>query len=270
MHRLTRGAAVLLVGIGALLVGLYACQSKLVYHPWKGMDATPADAGLDYDEVRIETADGEIIHGFYVPHESARAALLFCHGNAGNVSNRVPVLSTLQRLGVSVLVFDYRGFGLSTGSPDEQGTHEDARAAYRHLVERRGALPERIVIYGKSLGGAVASRLAAEVPSAAVVLDSAFSSIEEFAVEAYPLLPVRSMLRYEYPTAANVEQLDIPLLVIHSREDGLIPFEHAERIVEAAGERARLVEARGAHNDDHLGEPAVARAFAELLERGVR
>lgn len=266
---MTRGAAVLLVGLGALLVGLYACQSKLVYHPWKGIDATPADVGLDYDDVRIETEDGETVHGFYVPHDSARATLLLCHGNAGNVSNRVPVVGTLHRLGVSVLVFDYRGFGLSTGSPDEQGTYRDARAAHRHLVERRGVSPDRIVIYGKSLGGAVASRLAAEVPNAAVVLDSAFSSIEQFAVEAYPLLPVRSMLRYEYPTAANVEQLDVPLLVIHSRNDGLIPFEHAKRIVEAGGERARLVEARGAHNDDHLREPAVARAFVELLETSV-
>ena len=142
----------------SLLVGLF--QSKLVYHPLSTIEATPTDAGLEYRDVSITTSDGVELHAWFCPAPEERGVVLFCHGNGGNISGRLGSLVILHKLGLSTLIFDYRGYGRSEGSPSEEGTYLDADAAWCHLTEEMKIGPGRIIVFGRSLGGAVAAKLA--------------------------------------------------------------------------------------------------------------
>jgi fermentation-respiration switch protein FrsA (DUF1100 family) len=204
-----------------------------------------------------------------LPKERARWGVLVCHGNAGNISHRLERARLMQqRLGASVLLFDYRGYGRSSGSPDEEGTYRDARAAYRHLVDDKGIAAERLLLFGESLGAAVAVQLALEKPAAALVLESAFTSIPDMARAAYPFLPpVGALIRTRYETLAKVPRLRVPLLVLHGERDEIVPFDQGRRVFEAAPEPKRFFAIPGAgHNDTYLsgGEP-YWRAFEDFL-----
>lgn len=239
--------------IGIVILGglLYAFQERLIFlpnTPGRELRATPADAGLAYEEVTIATTDGEQLHGWFLPAASDDApTLLHLHGNAGNIGDRLTLLQLFHELGLSVLIVDYRGYGQSTGQPSEQGTYRDAMAAWRHLVDTRGINPERILLHGQSLGGAVAAWLATEVDPAGLILDSTFSSVPTIAAEIYPWLPVRRLARIDYDTLSRLPQIDAPVLVLHSRDDDIIGFHHGQRLAEAAG--SELVALRGGHNE---------------------
>jgi uncharacterized protein len=173
-----------------------------------------------------------------------------------------------RRLGVSVQLFDYRGYGRSEGQPDEAGTYRDARAVYRHLVETRGVGPAALVVFGESLGAAVATQLALERPAAALILESPFTSIPDMARAAYPFLPpVGGLIRTRYDTVAKIPRLTLPLLVLHGDRDTIVPFAQGRRVFEAAGGPKRFHAIAGAgHNDTYLvgGEP-YWRTLAEFL-----
>ena len=246
----------LLLGILAavaiyVLVGLvlYFFQSRLMYIPYRDIVATPADIGVEYREVVLETEDGEELAGWLVEAPEARGAVLFCHGNAGNISYLLGVIDVFHRLGLSVLVFDYRGYGKSSGSPSERGTYMDAEAAWDFLVEEVGVGPEEIIVCGRSLGGSIAAHLARERDPAALFLEASFASVLEMGRRLFPIFPSRLLARYEYDTRAYVSEVDCPVLVVHSRDDGLIPFEHGRQLFAAAGEPKAFVETRGGHND---------------------
>jgi pimeloyl-ACP methyl ester carboxylesterase len=224
---------------------------------------------MRYEDVRLAAVDAEI-HGWWLPKDGARWTVLLCHGNAGNISHRLERARLLQqRVLASVLLFDYRGYGRSSGSPDEQGTYRDARAAYLHLVEQRGVPAGHLVLFGESLGAAVAAQLALERPAAALVLESAFTSIPEMARAAYPFLPpVGPLIRTRYETLAKLPRLRLPLLVLHGERDEIVPLEQGRRLFDAAPEPKRLfvIPAAG-HNDTYLagGEP-YWRALSGFLE----
>ena len=242
--------ASLLIAFGALL---FSCQSSLVYFPKKEIEGTPGDVGLEYREVYITTSDGIELHGWYVPAEGDPKdgiAALVCHGNGGNISHRLALLEMLNRLGVNALIFDYRGYGRSSGNPSEEGTYRDARAAWRYLTETLGIPPGRVVVYGRSLGGAIASHLAMESRPGALVLDSAFTSLPDAGQDIYPFLPVRLMSRFDYPTIENVTKVECPILVIHSLDDELIHIHHGEKIFAASKKPKRFVEVSGGHNEN--------------------
>jgi fermentation-respiration switch protein FrsA (DUF1100 family) len=239
-----------------LLVALmYAMQSRLVHLPnlpGRTLTATPADVGLDYRSVRIEAADGVELHGWFVPAEDARGTVLFFHGNAGNISHRLDSLRIFNDLGVNTFIIDYRGYGESAGSPSEQGLYRDAEAAYRYLTEQEGIPPERIVAFGRSLGAAVAARMAAHHRMAGLILESAFISVPELAAELYPYLPVRMLARLRYDTRAYLERTTLPVLIVHSEEDETIRYRHGLALHQAAGERAGLLTIQGDHNTGFL------------------
>ena len=196
----------------------------------------------------------------------AAPVVLFCHGNAGNISHRLESIALFHRLGLSVLIFDYRGYGDSEGKPDEQGTYRDARAAWRHLRELRGVAGDDIILFGRSLGAAVAAWLAARERPRAVILESAFTSAASLGAEHYPWLPVDLLLRHRYDTLARVSEIRAPLLVVHSRDDEIVPFHHGRALFDAAAEPKRLLEIRGGHNDGFLASGAVYRdALAAFL-----
>ncbi|TFH88515.1 alpha/beta hydrolase [Billgrantia azerbaijanica] len=256
----------------ALVVALaWAFQSRLLYLPYVGRElvGTPSDIGLDWEAVRLRTSDGLTLGAWWVPAEPARATLLFFHGNAGNISHRLASLRQFHRLGLSVLILDYRGYGNSEGRPSEAGTARDARAAWRWLVERRGFDPGEIVLFGRSLGAGVAAELAAALPAgpAAVILESPFRSVPKLGQRLYPFLPIRWLARFDYDVETQVAQLAAPLLVIHSRDDEIIPFDEGRAVFAAAREPKALLVIRGGHNTGFLdSEPEYSAGIAAFLD----
>jgi hypothetical protein len=245
-------AAVACYAVLGLVV--YLMQARMLYLPdvpGRTLDRTPADIGAYYTDVSIRTSDGVRLHGWYVPGNSDRV-LLFFHGNAGNISHRLESIRQFLQLGLSVLIIDYRGYGQSDGRTSEQGIYRDAEAAWQYLVETNATPAGRIVLFGRSLGASAAAYLAARHRPLALVVESSFTSVPDIAGEYYPWLPVRWLSRLRHPTEDFVRQVACPVLVIHSRDDEIVPFRHGEAIFAAAGEPKALLELRGTHNDAFL------------------
>ena len=252
----------LLLGYVVLVVAACAFQDRLLYLPQaREHVATPSDIGLNWESVKLRTDDGVTLDAWWVPAEQPRGSLLFFHGNAGNISHRLASIEQFHRLGLSVLIVDYRGYGQSEGRPSERGTARDARAAWRWLRETRGIEPGRIVIFGRSLGAAVAAKLARELEEkarpAALILESPFTSVPGLAQRLYPFLPTRWLTRFEYDTTAYVKKIEAPVLVIHSREDDIIPFAEGEAVHAAAPEPKRMLVIGGSHNSGFLKSESI-------------
>ncbi len=236
-----------------ILLGLmiYLFQGKMVFlanMPGRALTASPGDIGLAYENVSLTTSDDERIHGWYVPAARARGVVLFFHGNAGNISHRLDSIAIFHQLGLDTLIIDYRGYGESSGQTSEQGTYLDAQAAWDYLVVERGISPDRIIVFGRSLGGAVGAWLGSQHTPAAVIIESSFSSGADMAHRLYPFLPTRLLTRLRYPVAEYASRLECPVLVVHSRDDEIIPFAMGEAIYAAVKQRKALLELRGDHN----------------------
>ncbi|MBI9075538.1 MAG: alpha/beta hydrolase [Desulfatibacillum sp.] len=232
-----------------LVLLIPGCISKLVYHPTRDFQYTPQDIGLAFEEVFLESTRGNEIHGWYVPCQNARATVLFCHGNAGNISHRISHVKIFHDLSLSLLIFDYQGFGKSQGNPSEQATYDDARAGWDFLVKEKGALPEDIVIFGKSLGGAIAIELAAEVQPGALFVDSSFTSTYDVAKAHYGWAPRFLLRNYPYDSISRISKLQAPVCFFHSQLDDVIPYEQGVALFQAAPEPKAFVELSGSHND---------------------
>lgn len=247
--------APILVYLG-LAVALKVLQHRLVYAPTREWEATPEAFHLPYEDLTIRTADGVALSAWFIPHPQPRGTVLLCHGNAGNISHRIETAAMWRELDVSVLLVDYRGYGRSEGRPDEPGTYRDAEAAWAYLTETRNLDPGRVIIHGRSLGGAVAAHLAARHPEAAgVVIESAFASIPKMGARLYPVFPewlLRRLADHRYDTLASVREVSCPVLVVHGLEDELVPVEQGRLIYEAASEPKSIVEIAGGHNDAFL------------------
>jgi hypothetical protein len=251
-----------LVYIG-LIVLLYFVQARMLFLPSSGLVADPGAIGLAFDEVEIATADGERLHAWWVPHRNARGTLLFSHGNAGNISYRLDSLRLFHQLRLNVLIYDYRGYGRSTGSPGETGLYRDGEAVWRWLTDERGIAENRIVAFGRSMGAAIAAQLAARYSPACLITESAFTSVPDRAAEIYWWLPVRWLVRIKMDTRRFVAEADVPVLVVHSRDDEIVPFEHGQRVLASAGKRGELLEISGDHNTGFL---ASAERYVEGLD----
>jgi fermentation-respiration switch protein FrsA (DUF1100 family) len=236
------------IGYATLVVMVWAMQGCMIHIPSRNLVATPADIGLGYEDLTLTTVDDEKLHAWFVPAVEARGTLLFFHGNAGNISHSLHSLEIFHELGLDVLIIDYRGYGQSTGRPSERGLYRDADAALLYLVEERGIPRERIVVFGRSLGGAVAANLASRERVGALILESVFTSVPDIGSELYPFLPVRLLVRYRYDTPKALETVNAPVLVIHSQDDEIIPYAHGRAIYEAAPEPRRFLDIQGDHN----------------------
>ena len=244
------------VGIYVILgLLLFIFQSSLLYFPntpSRKIFATPKSIGLGYEAVTIETDDGFSLDGWFIPAKDARGVLLFFHGNAGNMSHRLESLKIFNGLRLSTLIFDYRGYGRSDGKPSEQGTYRDAVAAWRYLTEQRQIAKEKIVFFGRSLGGAVAAHLAGRHCPGALILESVFTSVPDLASQLYPIFPVRWLSRFRYEAKSSLKSVNCPVLVIHSRHDEIVPFWHGRALFDAANAPKQFIELRGGHNDGFL------------------
>lgn len=254
-----RGFLTLLVAAASfyvlLALMLFLFQEKMVFLPnipGRTLTATPKDAGFDFEDVMLETSDGLKLHGWYVPAAQTSGVVLFLHGNAGNISHRLDSIAIFHELGLDTLIIDYRGYGRSQGKPSERGTYLDAEAAWHYLVSSRGVAADRVIVFGRSLGGAVAAWLANQYTPAALIIESSFSSALDIARKLYPFMPVRLITRLEFPVSLHVSRLQCPLLVVHSRDDEIIPFTMAEAIYDSAAEPKTLLEIWGDHNNGFL------------------
>lgn len=238
-------------GLAALI---YFKQDALVFQAGmeRGFQATPANIGLRFDAVTLATDDGEKLDAWHVPAKagtSARGLVLVFHGNAGNIGHRLDYLRMFHDLGYASLILDYRGYGRSSGRPSEKGTYLDAGAAWRHATQMLGYPAAKIVLFGESMGGAVAAQLATAQRPAALVLASTFTSVPDLGAGIYPWLPVRLLARIGYDTRERLTMIASPVMVIHSRDDDIIPFAHGEQLFAAARPPKRFLEIEGSHND---------------------
>ena len=244
------------ISIYALLaLMLYLFQDRMVFLsnlPGRELTASPRDIGLVYEDVSLTTSDNERLHGWYIPAENSRGVVLFFHGNAGNISHRLDSIRIFHEIGLSTLIIDYRGYGQSTGKTNEQGTYLDAQASWDYLVNRRGISPDRIVIFGRSLGGAIGAWLGAHTTPAGVIIESCFSSGVDMARRLYPFLPAHLLTRLRYPVVDYASQLSSPVLVIHSKDDEIIPFSMGQAIYAAVSQQKEFLQLRGDHNNGFL------------------
>jgi hypothetical protein len=251
----------------ALVLLVYFVQPRLVYFPDKQLSNTPEAAGLDYTAVSIATGDGETLHGWWMPVPDAKGTVLFFHGNAGNISHRINYLTLFRRLGYNTLLFDYRGYGQSSGTPSESGTYLDAQAAWRYLTATQGIAPGRIVLFGESLGGAVAAWLAAREKPGLLVLASAFTSVPDLAAEFYPFLPVRWISRFDYNTLESLQSVSCPVFIAHSPHDEIIPFEHGQRLFQAVAGTKQFLPLDGGHNTGFIFmQPAWKKSLGAFMD----
>lgn len=223
--------------------------NALTYLPERAIAQTPALLGMDYTDLSLTTLDGEVLHAWWIPARESVGHILFAHGNAGNIGDRVPIFALLTEAGFDVLAFDYRGYGRSTGRPTEHGTYLDARAAREVLLAQPGVDPDHVLYLGKSLGGGVMLELAQHHPPAGLMLMSTFTGLRDAARSVYPFLPA-PLVPNAYPSERRIRELRAPVLIMHGDQDELLPPRHAERLYAAAREPKRLVVFPGAgHND---------------------
>ncbi len=259
-----------LLRIGILLLFIYAMlrwfEYSQIYHPSRAMDAAPGGLGRPFEDVFIPMEHGERINAWYFPATNTTSPIfLVCHGNAGNISHRIDLAALLLETGGGVLLIEYRGYGRSDGKPGEENTYRDAQAAYHWLIAK-GVAATNIIAYGESLGGGIVSELAVREALGGLILQSTYTSMTDLGAELFPWLPVRLISTIKYNTRAKLPKLRVPVLILHSRQDDLIPFHHAEQNFAAANEPKFLRELRGAHNEALVANrPALLATIREFL-----
>ena len=248
-----------------MLVG----QSGYVYYPGPPGGVTPAYFGIDFENLKLRTEDGETIAAWFVPApEDAHRGktILFSHGNGGNMDIRLDSVRSFREMGFDVLLYDYRGYGESTGKPTEAGTYKDITACWDYLVKEKGVASTNIVLFGRSLGGAVSAWLAERVEPCALVTESTFTSAPDMAAKMFPYLPARTLCRFRYDTLGRIGNVKCPVIIAHSPQDKIVPPAHGQRLFDAATEPKYFVEFPGGHN---AGGVDFDKAYQRLFLRVV-
>ena len=233
----------------AITLFLFLRQQKMVFFPVKEMAGTPSEVGLDFEDVDFTGNDGTSLNGWFIPADNTEYTVLFCHGNGGNISHRLDTMVLLHELPVNLFIFDYRAYGKSGGKISEKGLYGDAAAAWDYLVEKRGIAPDRIIVVGRSLGGAIAAGTASTHSPAGLILESAFSSMPEIARKTVPWTIADWLVIYEFPTITDLLKVKCPVLVIASRDDSKVPFVFGEKLFAKAPEPKSFAELTGDHDD---------------------
>lgn len=252
-----------------ILVFLYFryFERKNLYFPLRTIEATPEALGLDYEDVIITAEDGIQISGWFIPSGTPRATLIFCHGNGGNISHRLEKIKMFNDLSLDVLIFDYRGYGMSKGRPSEKGIYLDAEAVYDYLINKKKILPQKIIVYGESLGGAVAIDLAGKHELRGIIIEGTFTSVRDMAKRLLPFIPT-FIYASRFDSLEKIRNVKSPKLIFHSIDDEIIPFEMGEKLFHAASEPKEFVEIRGGHNEAFINSRDVfVKEIDEFVER---
>lgn len=239
--------------IGGIYVGLcsvvFLMQKSQIYLPDRNVSATPLDAGMKFDDIHLSVPGGAIIAGWYIPASQATTAtILFCHGNGGDIGDRVGTIRVFHQMGFNVIIFDYQGYGNSTGQTTEQGTYDDAMSAWNYLINEKKLKPENISIFGRSLGGAIAVQLAEQVNPKCLVVESSFSSAPDMAARMFPFLPSRTLCKYKYKSSERIKSIHCPVIIAHGKDDNTIPYDFGRKVFDNANEPKYFIELEGSHN----------------------
>lgn len=251
-----------------LLARLFLGQQRRVFRPSGRTGRTPADSGIAYEEVRLACADGSTPRAWWVPAPGADRTVVYFHGSDGNLAHEVPVAGFARVLGVNALMVEYPGYGADGGRPSEHGCYRVADAGWDFVVRQRAVDPHRVILFGHSLGGAVAAYLAAREPCGGLVLHGGFTSVPDLAARMYPYLPVRPFCRTRLNSLERIGRCRAPVLVVHSAHDDHIPLDDALRLYRRARGPKRLVVLHGSHRGHSWRhQPAVVAAWRELIDR---
>lgn len=226
-------------------------EYKSLYYPFRTIEMTPEEIGLAYETVTLTAGDGVQISGWFIPAESSRGTVLFAHGNGGNISHRLDKIRILNDLNANTFIFDYRGYGMSKGRPSETGLYRDAQAAYEYLVNEKKIPSGEIIGYGESLGGAVIISLAENHELGGLIIESAFTSVRDMGKRIFPFIP-EILYKSRFDSLSRMQNIRYPMLIMHSRDDEIVPYDMGKRLFEAAGTPKKFVELRGGHNDGFL------------------
>jgi uncharacterized protein len=258
----------LILFIVVIIVAIRYMERKSLYFPMKHITNTPSSAGLDYRDEYFETSDGKKIHAWFIPRTDAELTVLFSHGNAGNIGHRLDKIKMLNDIGFNVFIYDYRGYGISKGSPSEKGIYEDAYAAYEYLVYKLNVPNNNIILYGESIGGAVSIEVALNRHVRGLITESTFTSVKDMVRAAFPLIP-HFIFSSRFDSLSKISDIKCGKLIIHSIDDEIVPFSQGERLFAAAGEPKRFLRIRGGHNTafwDSMKEYKEGiKSFAESL-----
>jgi uncharacterized protein len=257
------------VGLSSLALSACRFEDAFIFYPTTVIERTPADAGLDFSDVYFHTRDGVRLNGWFVPHAEARSTLIWFHGNAGNISHRVDNLKRLHdHAKLNIFLFDYRGYGRSQGRAFEDGTYLDGEAALAYVRDHLAIETGTMVLFGRSLGAAVAVETATRFDIQALILESPFTSIREMARAAFPLLPLGALLQTRYDILEKIPRINAPLLVLHGDRDEIVPFAQGKAVFDAAPQPKTFYRIAGAgHNDTYLiGGEAYFRELKNFIE----
>lgn len=260
------------IAVFMLLFVLYVryLERKSLFYPMKDVLATPGNIGLSYEDIYFKTKSGIVLNGWLVEGSpQSKVVMIFFHGNAGNIGDRLTKLGYFAQMGINVFIIDYRGYGNSEGSPNEEGLYEDALAAFDYIASRKDYDPQKIIVYGVSLGGAVAVDLAVNRDVAALIVDSSFSSAKDMAKRILPLVP-GFIIKTRLDSLSKIGKIKKPKLFLHSPQDKVVPFKFGKKLYEAALEPKEFVELSGGHNDNHIEDEISYRKKIGQFINGVR
>ncbi len=271
MHKLrnrmiTIATNIILIYLGLLLL-ISIFQAKLIFFPTSEIATTPATYQWDYEEI-TRNVDGETTHGWFISApDTSRGTVLFSHGNAGNISDRLESIKIFRDLDFNTLIYDYGGYGKSSGSPSEKRCYADIRSQWEYLTKERQIPEDKIILFGRSLGGGPTAQLATEVDPAAVILESTFASIADMAHGQFPIFPTTLLLKHKFNTIHKVPEITAPVLHIHSSDDTLIPYTHGQKLFEASTQPKQFHDLHGDHNEGYLISKDYPQAVNEFLTR---
>ena len=255
--------------VAAVFAFLRSFERRSLFYPGKVIEFLPSVSGLDFEDIFFRTSDNLKLNGWFIPSPGAKFTILFCHGNAGNISHRLEKINFFHQLGCNVFIFDYRGYGLSKGSPSEKGLYLDAKAAYDCLLSR-SMQENRIIGYGESLGSAAIIDLACRHRLYALIVEGAFSSGKDMARNIYPFLPYW-VFSIRFDSESKIKSIKVPKFIIHSLNDEIVPYALARKLYEAAPPPKEFLQIRGGHNScfydsEHLLKEKIADFLRGLAQ----
>ena len=238
-------------------------ENSIIFYPDKNLDDNPSNWNLSCKDVRFVTSDGEKLHGWFFPLSGKAPVLLFCHGNAGNISHRIENVERLVNRGISVFLFSYRGYGLSSGRPSENGIYTDGVAAYDYVTKGEKISPDRIAVFGRSLGGAVAMQRKVRC----MIIENTFTSIRGMSKTLFPWLLFSPFLPHHYDNIAKIADVSVPKLIVHGKNDKIVPFKMGKELFAlATGNKIFLPVDGAGHNDTYVvGGKAYFDAIADFI-----
>ncbi len=244
---------ILIIFILSGIVFYQQLENIIIFYPDKALDDRPSNWDLSYRDIKFLTPDGQKLHGWFFPASGKPPVLLFCHGNAGNISHRIENIKFLVKRDISVFIFDYRGYGQSSGRPSEKGIYIDGIAAYDYLTEIEKISPNRIVIFGRSIGSAVAIELALKRKVRCLIIESTFTSTKDMAKTIFPFFIVSPFLPHHYNNIIKIGYVSAPKLIIHGNNDKIVPFTMGEKLfAKATGPKTFLPLNGAGHNDTYI------------------